>query len=87
MYEDSCWYCATDYSVKLAYHGENPKYVAEVVIDAWHEITPTQIAEGYPRELLDTGGGSRSIFERRYDEVCAKWHEWDHFLGNIRVDT
>ncbi len=87
MYEDSCWYCATDYSVKLAYHGESPKYIAEVVIDAWHEIRPTQIAEGDPWEWLDTGGGSRWIFERRYDEVCAKWHEWDHFLADIRVDS
>jgi hypothetical protein len=84
MYEDSCWYCATDYSVKLAYHGEGPKYMTEVVIDAWHEIGPTHINEGDAWERLDTGGG---IFERRSDEVCAKWHEWDHFLANIRVDT
>src|SRR5215469_4815293 len=67
IYKDSCWYCATDYSVKLAYHGESPRCIAEVVIDAWHEIGPKQVTEG--------------------DEVCAKWHEWDHFLANIRIDT
>lgn len=87
MYEDSCWHCDTDYIVKLAYRGESPKYVAEVAIEAWHEIRPAEIDKGDPSEQLDTGGKGRWMFERRHDVVCAKWHEWDHFLAHIQVDT
>jgi len=74
-YEDSCWYCAIDYSVKFAYQEYRPRYIADVVIDAWHGIGPRKVVQGDLWDWQVTGGWKCWIFERRYDEVCAKWHE------------